>query len=89
MPQLLHLQNSSSIVDRIIAADGRMPKLLKEQTNDDAVMDELFLTAFARTPSDRERLAVRKLLVAGERREEVFRDLFWALLNSKNFAFNH
>ncbi len=52
-------------------------------------MDELFLTAFARQPTDKERQTVRKLLADGEPRDEVFRDLFWALLNSKSFSFNH
>ena len=34
-------------------------------------------------------VAVKDALTAGDPREEVFRDLFWALLNSKEFAFNH
>ncbi len=46
------------------------------------------IAAFARLPTADERKAVRELLADGPR-EEVFRDLFWALLNSKNFAFNH
>ena len=32
---------------------------------------------------------MNKALAAGDDRREVFRDLFWALLNSKEFAFNH
>ena len=32
---------------------------------------------------------VRKALQGAANREEVFRDLFWALLNSKEFSFNH
>jgi hypothetical protein len=28
-------------------------------------------------------------LKGGDPREEVFRDLLWALLNAKDFAFNH
>jgi hypothetical protein len=32
---------------------------------------------------------VQKELADGGNREEVFRDLFWALLNSKEFSFNN
>jgi hypothetical protein len=89
MPQLLHLQNDGSIANRIVTGEGRMTKLLASQKDDNLVMDELFLAAFSRLPSDRERQTVRQLLATGGDRLEVFRDLFWALLNSKNFAFNH
>ena len=49
-------------------------------------------------PNDAERAAIRAAMSATEtavasektdNREEVFVDLFWALLNSKEFAFNH
>ncbi len=89
MPQLLHLQNGEDVVQRIGAGESRLSKLLKDQKDDNIVMDELFLTAFSRLPSDNERQAVRKSLGDGSPRDEVFRDLFWALLNSKNFSFNH
>jgi hypothetical protein len=32
---------------------------------------------------------VSRDLAQGGSREEVFGDLFWAVLNSKEFAFNH
>jgi hypothetical protein len=41
-------------------------------------------------PEDAELAAVGRVRdEAGSDRAEVFRDLFWALLNSKEFAFNH
>ncbi|MCE9532695.1 MAG: DUF1549 and DUF1553 domain-containing protein [Planctomycetes bacterium] len=89
MPQLLHLQNGESIVQRNRDAESRLSKWLKVQKDDQILMEEMFLTAFARRPSEAEKATVNKLLAAGEPRDEVFRDLYWALLNSKNFAFNH
>ena len=43
--------------------------------------------ALSREPSAAELASVKSAL--GDDREEAFRDLFWALLNSKEFAFNH
>ena len=89
MPQLLHLQNGENVVQKVKTGDGRLAELLKKHTDNDRVMDDLFLTALARLPNAAERAAVKNLLAEGDPREEVFRDLFWAILNSKNFAFNH
>jgi hypothetical protein len=88
MPQLLHLQNGDSVVQKIRAGDGRLSKLLKAGTPDAAVVEELFLATLSRPPTEAERAAVQKALADGAR-DEVLRDLFWALLNSKEFSFNH
>lgn len=89
MPQLLHLQNSDALSQKIRSADGRLTELIKKHADTDQLMDELFLSALARKPNNTERATVKKLLAEGDPKEEVLRDLFWAILNSKNFAFNH
>ena len=65
--------------------DGRLAALLKQKTPDEAVAEELFLATLARKPSADEWKAVREALANGESKEEVFRDLFWVLLNSPEF----
>ena len=89
MPQLLHLQNGESVVQKIRSGDGKLAAWLKDIKDADRVTDEVFLSTVSRLPTAGERKAVTDLLAAGDPRDEVFRDLFWALLNSKNFAFNH
>jgi hypothetical protein len=89
MPQLLHLQNSESITQRIRSADGRLAALLKAKNTDAEIMEELFLATLSRTPTAAETAEVKKELLATTDKEEVWRDLFWALLNSKEFSFNH
>jgi hypothetical protein len=89
MPQLLHLQNGTDIAEKIRSPGGRLTKLLKETKDDSQVLEELFLSTFCRLPTEEERAKVKGWLARGDSREEVFRDLLWALLNSKVFAFNH
>jgi hypothetical protein len=89
MPQLLHLQNGDDVVQKIRSGDGRLAALLKEKKSDAQVAEELFLATLSRPPSAKEAEAVTKALGDGGTREEVFRDLLWALLNSKEFTFNH
>jgi hypothetical protein len=88
LPQLLHLQNGDDLPKKIRSVDGRLTSLLLEK-NDDKVMEEIFLATVSRSPRAGEVKAVRESLASGDPREEVYRDLFWALLNSKDFAFNH
>ncbi len=89
MPQLLHLQNGDDVLNKLRAGDGRLAALLKEKKSDSQVTEELFLATLSRLPSAKESEAVAKALGDGGTREEVYRDLFWALLNSKEFTFNH
>ena len=89
MPQLLHLQNGESVVQKIRSGDGRLATWLKDYKDPIGLTDEMFLTAVGRLPTADERKAVAAAMAEGDSRDEVFRDLFWALLNSKTFAFNH
>jgi hypothetical protein len=89
MPQLLHLQNGDDVLNKIRAGDGRMAALLKDKKSNAQVTEELFLATLSRPPTAKETEAVTRALGDGGSREEVYRDLFWALLNSKEFTFNH
>src|SRR5262249_15750952 len=83
VPQLLHLQNGDSVVEKVRSADGRLGRLLRANKSDAEVIDELFLATLCRLPSKEAVARVSRELAEGGSREEVFRDLFWALLNSK------
>jgi hypothetical protein len=89
MPQLLHLQNGDSTVQRIRSADGRLAALLKAKKTEAEIMEELFLATLSRNPTVKETAEVNKELAAASDKQEAWRDLFWALLNSKEFSFNH
>jgi Protein of unknown function (DUF1553) len=90
LTQLLHLENGEDVLRKVRDADGRLERLLAAKRGDDEIIDELFLATLSRFPGDSERLAARRSLrESPNERAEVFRDLFWALLNSKEFSFNH
>jgi hypothetical protein len=88
LPQLLHMENGQTVVQKIAAGDGRLARLIKAGQNDDQIIEDLFLATLCRKPRPAERDLLRDQMTA-DKREEVFRDLFWALVNSKEFAFNH
>lgn len=89
MSQLLHFQNGDTISRKIEASNGSLAELLKATPDNAAAIDRLFLATLSRKPSQTEANAVLSQLNQNGAREEIFRDLFWALLNSKEFSFNH
>jgi hypothetical protein len=89
LPQLLHLQNGAGVVDKIRSPEGRLAGLLKTKKTNDEVIEELFLATLSRRPTAAEMSQVTRDLGKDTNREEFFRDLFWALLNTKEFAFQH
>ena len=96
LPQLLHLQNGDTLLAKINAADGRLKRLLDavpatSPSRESLVraIDELYLASLCRLPDERERTAVVTSVQEAERPAEAFADLLWALLNSKEFAFQH
>src|SRR5262249_17410890 len=88
LPQLLHLENGDELPKKIRSADGRLGQLL-QKGKDDEVIDALYWATVQRSPRPEEVKVIRGALAAGDGRAEGYRDLVWALLNSKDFAFNH
>ena len=89
LPQLLNLQNGERLLAKIKDGNGALAKLLKEEQDDAKLTESLFLRTLSRPPTIDEKTAVTGALKGGDSRDEVFRDLLWALLNAKDFAFNH
>jgi hypothetical protein len=54
------------------------------------IVREVYLTTLSREPSARElQTAVASFSAAGVTRETATEDVFWAVLNSPEFIFNH
>ena len=89
LPQLLHLQSGDSITQKLTDGDGRLKALLAANLEPAKLVETLFLVTLSRLPNDAERASVVAALAEPDNREEALRDLFWTLLNTKEFAFNH
>jgi hypothetical protein len=88
LSQALHLLNGATTHDKC-QSGGVVRKLLKENKSTTEIIDELYLRCLARKPDDQETAKLQKFFAPGKKSEEVLNDLFWALLNSKEFIFNH
>ncbi len=88
LPQLLHLQNGAETMRKLSDPDGFIRRLARPKRELSEAVAELYLVALGRRPGRDELEAVLPSL-AGVSPEEGLRDLAWALLNSKEFNFNH
>ena len=85
--QALLMMKSNVVNDRVLAsAKGRVSDLVGSTRTDDEIIDELYLSTSARTPSPAERAVARRTL--GGDRSRGTEDLLWALLNSPEFLVN-
>jgi hypothetical protein len=85
LPNVLHLIVGETVGNKV--GSGWLAKQLAAEKDDDKLLDALFLRTVARKPTDAERTKVNQLL-KNIPRNELFPDLFWAVLNSKEFLFN-
>jgi hypothetical protein len=88
LSQALHLLNSDSLQGKM-GNGGVVKKLLAKEKDTGKVIEELYLRCFARPPADKELAKLKAHFGNGKSDEQVLTDIFWALLNSKEFIFNH
>ena len=88
LPQLLHLQNSENLLQKMRDPAGNLASWMAAEDSNDELLDRLFLATLSRFPRDAEREPLRRAFQDADR-TEVATDLLWALLNTKEFAFNH
>lgn len=90
LAQSLHLLNSSEVQNKIAAGDGRAAKLAADPRPVEQKINELYLWVYGRPP-DAEELAVAVGHVGrhSDNPRPAYEDLLWALVNTKEFLFNH
>lgn len=88
--QSLHLMNSRGLQTKLSSSDGRARKLAASDKTPDQIVTELYLTTLNREPTTEEvALATGAFTADGASRQSATEDVFWALLNSAEFVFNH
>jgi hypothetical protein len=99
LAQSLHLLNASEIQTQLSRGNGRADRLTKDTRPDDDKITDLYHIALSREPNADEVQFARAHLdkkTAGKSSDEAYKgkkeayeDILWALLNTKEFLFNH
>ncbi len=89
--QVLHLSNGNTVNGKLASTEGWLARRLAEEKDDGRLVEEAYLRCLARPPRAAERAALAAQFAAAgpEGRREVAEDLFWSLLTSREFLFQH
>jgi hypothetical protein len=89
LSQALTLINGNDVEGKI-QAGGVIHRLLAAKQSPREIIIELYSRCLGRTPSDEEMNAIMPLIGSTpQEQSKGLEDLFWSLLNSKEFMFNH
>ncbi len=91
MTQVLHLMNGQTFVEKLEHAEGKIAKQIAANTSTTEIVNDLYLSALSRLPTEKERAKFEAILggASTEERRQVLEDLYWSVLSSREFLFQH
>jgi hypothetical protein len=90
MTQVLHLYNGDTVNKKLQSAGSAAEKAAAEMDNA-KIVEELYLSALSRLPTEEEKqkLVGELSSAPNEERRQAIEDLYWSVLTSREFLFNH
>jgi hypothetical protein len=90
MTQVLHLYNGDTVNKKLQSANSAAERAAAEGDNA-RIVEEVYLAALSRFPTEEERqpLILELANTRPEERRQAIEDLYWSVLTSREFLFNH
>uniref|UniRef100_Q01WH1 Cell surface protein n=1 Tax=Solibacter usitatus (strain Ellin6076) TaxID=234267 RepID=Q01WH1_SOLUE len=88
LAQALHMVNGDTIEGKL-AQSKLIPRMLAAGKKPGEIVDELFIRALSRRPSENEMKKMMAIVSASPGDKSAYDDVVWALVNSTEFEFNH
>ena len=94
LAQVLHIANGDLLTRKLADKTGRISQLagndqLKKPGSAQQAVEHLYLATYSRRPTSDEITACQQIITRSPNPREGLEDLLWALLNSREFLFNH
>jgi hypothetical protein len=89
--QVLHISNGDTLNKKLQAKGNQIEKLIDEKTPPEKIVEEAYLSALSRYPTDAEKEKILKVIAHPVENDfrPLIEDTYWAILSSKEFLFNH
>jgi hypothetical protein len=88
LSQSLHLLNGDTTTQRIQQGNV-VGRWLEAKKPPEGLIDELYIRCLGRKPDAKEKEKLQAALAAEQDKKKALEDIFWALLNTREFMFNH
>ena len=88
LSQSLHLLNGDATTQRITQGN-LVGKLLTAKKTPDEIITEIYIRCLSRLPSVEEKTKLVALVEAEKDKKRALEDAFWAVLNTREYMFNH
>ena len=91
MAQVLHIANGDTINKKLEHKGNRIEKALAAKASNEAIIDEAYLASLCRLPTPQEKEKILAVLASTkpEEKRAAIEDLYWSILSSNEFLFNH
>jgi len=88
LSQALHMLNGAAATSKI-AEGGLIARHLAAGQTPEQIIERLFIRALTRRPTPDETRQLMEIVSQAENPDVGLQDVFWAVLNSREFVFNH
>ena len=89
LSQALQMINGPVVHNKLRDGKSRIAKMMTAKKSDGEIITRLYLAGLCRKPVAEELAAAKKHIAAAKNRKEALEDVGWAILNSKEFLFQH
>ncbi|MFQ5733431.1 MAG: DUF1553 domain-containing protein [Planctomycetaceae bacterium] len=89
LSQALQMINGPVVHNKLRDANSRIAKMMAAKKTDTEIITTMYLAGLSRKPVAEELAAANKHIAASKNRKEALEDVGWAILNSKEFLFQH
>ena len=91
MAQAMHIANGDTVNQKLQAKGNVIDKFLADKTPQDKIVEDAYLSALSRYPTDKERQQILEILrdANDADKHKLLEDFYWGLLSSNEFLFDH
>ena len=89
LSQALQMINGPTVHNKLRADGGRIARMIAEGKSDEEIITTIYLAAVCRNPVEEEMAAAKQHIANNSDRRLALEDVGWAVLNSKEFLFQH
>ena len=88
----MHIANGDTLNLKLADKGNRLTTLLSSGKAEKEVIEETYLICLSRLPTEKEAAGMHQVLTGAKSPEEkrlALEDVFWGLMSSREFLFNH